>query len=110
MRWAQFLGKFPNMEIAYRPGVDNVRADALLRRHQDMPADSSDARISRRFLQIFKPTTAATDEELAEDEILRSFRCNFKRPMISCYLASPSAPLPAQHRLEQLREEAKEGD
>jgi hypothetical protein len=46
MRWAQFLGRFPNMEIAYRPGVDNVRADALLRRHQDMPADSSDARIS----------------------------------------------------------------
>jgi transposase InsO family protein/predicted aspartyl protease len=110
MRWAQFLGKFPNMEIAYRPGVDNVRADALSRRHQDMPADSSDARISRRFLQIFKPTTAATDEELAEDEALRSFRCNVKRPVISCYLASPSAPLPAQHRLEQLWEEAKEGD
>jgi hypothetical protein len=73
MRWAQFLGKFPNMEIAYRPGVDNVRADALSRRHQDMPANSSDARISRRFLQIFKPVTATTDEELSEDEALRSF-------------------------------------
>jgi hypothetical protein len=109
MRWAQFLGKFPNMEIAYRPGVDNVRADALSRRHQDMPADSSDARISRRFLQIFKPTTATTDEELAEDEALRSFRCSVGRP-VSCYPASPSAPLPAQHRLEQLWEEAKEGD
>jgi hypothetical protein len=46
MRWAQFLGKFPNMEIAYRPGVDNVKADALSRRHQDMSANSSDARIS----------------------------------------------------------------
>jgi hypothetical protein len=73
MRWAQFLGKFPNIEIAYRPGVDNVRADALSRRHQDMPANSSDARISRRFLQIFKPVTATTDEELSEDEALRSF-------------------------------------
>jgi hypothetical protein len=46
MRWAQFLGKFPNMEIAYRPGVDNVKADALSRRHQYMSANSSDARIS----------------------------------------------------------------
>jgi hypothetical protein len=98
------------MEIAYRPGVDNVRADALSRRHQDMPADSSDARISRRFLQIFKPTTATTDEELAEDEALRSFRCSVGRPVISCHPASLSAPLPAQHRLEQLWEEAKKGD
>jgi hypothetical protein len=50
MRWAQFLGKFPNMEIAYRPGSSNERADALSRRQQDMPSDSNDERISRRFL------------------------------------------------------------
>jgi transposase InsO family protein len=110
MRWAQFLGKFPNMEIAYRPGVDNVRADALSRRHQDMPINSSDDRISRRFLQIFKPTTATTDEELADDEALRSFRCSVKTPVIACYPVSSSATLLAQHRLEQLWEEAKEGD
>jgi hypothetical protein len=33
MRWAQFLRKFPNIEIAYRPGKSNPRADALSRRH-----------------------------------------------------------------------------
>jgi hypothetical protein len=42
MRWAQFLGKFPNMEIAYQPGKSNPRADALSRKHQDMPANASD--------------------------------------------------------------------
>ena len=60
MRWAQFLGKFPNMEIAYRAGSSNQRADALSRRQQDMPSNSSDERISRRFLQVFRPVTATS--------------------------------------------------
>ena len=50
MRWAQFLGKFPNMEIAYQPGSSNKRADALSRRQQDMPSNSNDERISTRSL------------------------------------------------------------
>ena len=41
LRWAQFLGRFPNMEIAYRPRKDNPRADALSQREQDMPADAT---------------------------------------------------------------------
>ncbi|KAG9184899.1 hypothetical protein G6011_06845, partial [Alternaria panax] len=110
MRWAQFLGKFPNMEIAYRPGADNVRADALSRRHQDMPANGSDARISRRFLQVFKPATATIDKDPADDEALKIFRCSVERPTVFSYPVSAPPTPPAQHRLEQLWEEAREKD
>ena len=36
--------------VAYRLGSSNKRADALLQRQQDMPSNSNDKRISRRFL------------------------------------------------------------
>ena len=76
VRWAQFLGKFPNMEIAYRPGKHNSRADALSRRDQDMPADTKDERLSHRFLQVFKPATAGLDKDEEEaDEALKIFKC-----------------------------------
>jgi hypothetical protein len=64
------------MEIAHRPGKSNPRADALSRRHQDMPANASDERLSRRFLQVFKPATAAMDSDLADDEALKIFSCH----------------------------------
>jgi hypothetical protein len=95
MRQAQFLRKCPNIEIAYQPGKSNPRADALLRMHWDMPANTSDERLSRRFLQVFKPATtevdtvtvkitsiqgsgrlafcSATDTDLADDEAFKIF-------------------------------------
>ena len=53
VRWAQTMSQFGNMKIRYRPGKDNVRADALLRRDQDMPKGEDDERIaSREFIML----------------------------------------------------------
>ena len=51
------------MEIAYRPGQENERADALSRREQDMPKDQSDERLQHRYMQLLKPATYATADE-----------------------------------------------
>jgi len=37
VQWAQIMSEFGNMKIHYRLGKENVRADALSRRDQDMP-------------------------------------------------------------------------
>ena len=45
--------QFGNMRIRYRPGKDNVRADALSRRDQDMPQGVDDERLaSREFVML----------------------------------------------------------
>jgi hypothetical protein len=49
MRWALLLGRY-NLEILYRLGKQNVRADALLRREQDLPVDAGDERLQKRFV------------------------------------------------------------
>jgi hypothetical protein len=49
VRWAALLSRF-NMEILYRPGKENVRADALSRREQDLPADAEDDRLQKRII------------------------------------------------------------
>ena len=86
MRWAQFLGKFPNIEIAYRLGNSNQRADALSRRQQDIPSDSSDERISRRFLQVFRTATAIATQDKPD---LRIFRLGVKlQESIDSYLVA----------------------
>jgi hypothetical protein len=53
MRWSLTLSKF-NFTITYLPGKDNVRADALSRREQDMPK-AADPRIDDRTVQLLKP-------------------------------------------------------
>jgi hypothetical protein len=41
------------MKIHYRPGKENVRADALSRRDQDMPQGGDDKRLlSREFVML----------------------------------------------------------
>ena len=55
------------MEILYRPGKQNVRADALSRREQDLPEDAGDERLQKRIVQILKPTSRCY-EEASEDE------------------------------------------
>ncbi|KAK1914248.1 hypothetical protein P3342_007494 [Pyrenophora teres f. teres] len=66
IRWAASLSRF-NMEILYRPGKQNVRADALSRREQDLPEDAGDERLQKRIIQILKPTSRCY-EEASEDE------------------------------------------
>jgi hypothetical protein len=41
--------------------------------HWDMPANTSDERLSRRFLQVFKPATTEVDTDLADDEAFKIF-------------------------------------
>jgi transposase InsO family protein len=53
-RWAQFLSQF-QFKLEYKPGKDNVVADALSRRDQDMPKDTTDIRLSERTFQLLKP-------------------------------------------------------
>ena len=57
VRWSLLLGRY-NLELLYRPGKQNVRADALLRREQDLPAGAEDERLQKRFVQIFKLTNS----------------------------------------------------
>jgi hypothetical protein len=53
MRWSLTLSKF-NFVIKYILGKENVRADALSRRDQDMPK-GADARTKYRTTQLLKP-------------------------------------------------------
>jgi hypothetical protein len=46
VRWSLILGRY-NMEILYRPGKQNIQADALSRREQDMPTDVKDERLQK---------------------------------------------------------------
>lgn len=55
MRWSLILSRF-NFTIAYVPGKENVRADALSRREQDMPKNQ-DERVDYRTKQLLKPST-----------------------------------------------------
>ena len=66
MRWSLLLGRY-NMEILYRPGRQNIRADALSRREQDLPAGAEDERLQKRLVQVFKPTTSHYEESAEED-------------------------------------------
>lgn len=55
VRWSLELARFPNMRLRYRPGKDNVRADALSRRDQDMPKDASDDHHASREFTMLVP-------------------------------------------------------
>ncbi|KAI1668835.1 hypothetical protein L13192_06294 [Pyrenophora tritici-repentis] len=49
VRWSLILGRY-NMEILYRPGKQNIRADALSRREQDLPVDANDDQLRGRLI------------------------------------------------------------
>ena len=55
VRWSVELSRFGNMKFRYRPGKENVRADALSRRDQDMPQDEDDDRIASREFVMLTP-------------------------------------------------------
>jgi hypothetical protein len=50
------------MEILYRLGKQNIQADALSRREQDLPANANDDRLQKRLIQILKPTALCYEE------------------------------------------------
>ena len=56
IRWLALLSQY-NMQLLYRPGKQNVRADALSRREQDLPAGVDDERLKQRIVQVLQPTT-----------------------------------------------------
>jgi transposase InsO family protein len=83
IRWAALLSRF-NMEILYRPGKQNVRADALSRREQDLPEDAEDERLQKRVVQVLKPTSlcyeeASEDEEDLADTVVMSAKVRVSR-------------------------------
>ena len=58
VRWNLELARFPNMKLRYRPGKENIRADALSRRDQDMPKDCLDEHLaSREFIILVLAST-----------------------------------------------------
>ena len=54
MRWSLTLARY-NFTISYLPGKENIQADALSRRDQDIPVDTTDERIQHRTAQLIKP-------------------------------------------------------
>jgi hypothetical protein len=50
----------------YQPSKENVRADALLRREQDLPKGAEDERLQKRFVQILKLTNSYYEELIKE--------------------------------------------
>jgi hypothetical protein len=64
MRWSLTLSKY-NFTIMYIPGKENVRADALSRRDQDMPK-GADSRVDSRTIQLLKPVTSAPQAQDTE--------------------------------------------
>ncbi|KAK1914103.1 hypothetical protein P3342_007349 [Pyrenophora teres f. teres] len=58
VRWNLELARFPNMRLRYRPGKENVRADALSRRDQDMQKDDLDEHLASREFIMLVPAQA----------------------------------------------------
>jgi hypothetical protein len=66
VRWAATMSCF-NMEILYRLGKQNVRADALSRREQDLLSNAEDERLWKRLIQVLKLTTTCYEDTAEED-------------------------------------------
>jgi hypothetical protein len=54
IRWSLTLSRF-NFKIRHIDGKDNVLADALSRRDQDLPVGNQDNRLQGRYIQLLKP-------------------------------------------------------
>jgi len=65
VRWSYILSRY-DLTLKHRAGKENVCADALSRRDQDMPANEDDERIKSRHFQLLKPQLAVIAEEEEE--------------------------------------------
>ena len=108
VRWSLILGRY-NMEILYRPGKQNIRADALSRREQDLPADANDDRLQKRFIQVLKPTASYYREEDEEttDIIAMSMRV---RALPAITRSNNREDTRSQHDIENLWNQAVKND
>jgi hypothetical protein len=80
VRWSLFLSRF-NCTIMYKPGKENVLADALSRRDQDIPYGQDDERITVNHFQMLLPVRGRQG----------SFRPATSIPVMPSYLAPPPA-------------------
>ena len=62
MRWSLILSRY-NFTISYLKGKDNIRADALSRREQDIPKEEEDDRLQYRTIQLLKPQVLPSTQE-----------------------------------------------
>jgi len=109
MRWSLLLGRY-NMEILYRPGKQNIRADVLSRREQDMPRNDQDDRLQHRLIQVLKPSTAYYEEE-EKSEDLKEELVLAGSIQIRALPAATQEPMEIQpNELETLWEESRESD
>jgi hypothetical protein len=60
IRWSLILSRF-NFKIRYIDGKDNVLADALSCRDQDLLANDQDDRVQERQLRLLKPYIVESD-------------------------------------------------
>jgi len=110
MRWSLVLSRY-NFTISYIPGKENVRADALSRREQDMPK-GIDERTEYRTMQLLKPSTLrslpARSIVAAPVQLVRSGSQRSETPdsITAVNRDSDKAPSP----LEELWEEAARED
>jgi len=54
MRWSLILSRY-NFVISYLPGKENTQADALSRRDQDLPTNTTDERVQHRTALLIRP-------------------------------------------------------
>ena len=96
VRWSEFLSQFDYM-LTYRPRKDGETPDSLTRRSQDLPKDSTDARILYQNQTFFKDHHV--DEAIKED-----------LELAYTALANDSTPEPTDHKIVRLLEEGYESD
>jgi hypothetical protein len=63
MRWSLILSRY-HFTISYVPGKQNIRADALSRREQDIPQDEEDERLQHRTMRLIKPEMLSEGREI----------------------------------------------
>ncbi|KAI0992537.1 hypothetical protein K3495_g15648 [Podosphaera aphanis] len=80
VRWSEFLSQF-DFVIKFRSGKDNIKADLLTRRSQDLPKDDSDPRI--QFQKQTLLPSYKLDNSIIEDLKDKSFLCELESDPIS---------------------------
>ncbi|KAH9111480.1 hypothetical protein AeMF1_014009 [Aphanomyces euteiches] len=82
-RWLAFFAEF-NMTVEYKPGRENVLADALSRRHEDVAAE------------LYTVTMAHSD-------LLNRIRQAYERdPSLKTIILAPTEPTPRTSRIAQI--------
>jgi transposase InsO family protein len=109
IRWAGYLSKF-NLEIRFRPGRQNSRADALSRREQDIPYGETDERLAAKEFQVLVPAQSNQTKNMrVNQETVRAFPSLIQPNLEKESLISPEIPgeAPLQQLIQTRWETAK---